>query len=335
MHALVTGGGGFLGRYIVEQLLARGDRVRSFGRGAYPELVTMGVEVLRGDISDADAVAEACANVDCVFHTAAIAGIGVAWEPFEATNIRGTQNVVDACRRHGVARLVFTSSPSVTFAGVDQNGIDESVPPDFTWMERTGANYSRSKAIAEAVVLAASGAGLRTCGLRPHLIWGPRDVHLIPRLIHRARRGRLRRVGDGMNLVDICYVENAAAAHLAAANALAEPHSPVAGRAYYISQGEPVNCWQWIDEVLALAGLPPVKTSISLKAATRLGASCEAIYRLFRLRGEPPMTQFLAAQLGRSHWYNIDAARRDLGYGPQVSTAEGMRRLGEWLRTSA
>ena len=130
-----------------------------------------------------------------------------------------------------------------------------------------------------AVLAAINGRRCATCALRPHLIWGPRDAHLIPRLIDRARRGRLRRVGDGTNLVDICYVENAAAAHLAAADALADPDSPVGRPAYFISQGEPVNCWQWIDEVLALAGLPPVRKSISFKAAWRLGAACEAVYR--------------------------------------------------------
>jgi 2-alkyl-3-oxoalkanoate reductase len=336
MHALVTGGGGFLGRYIVEQLLARGDRVRSFGRGAYPELEAMGVEVVRGDITDCRAVVDACQGVDCVFHTAARAGVGGVLKDYERPNVTGTVWVITGCRVHYVPRLVYTSSPSVTFAGEDQRGIDESVPKSITWMQKNAAHYSCSKALAEIVVLHGfHSRPTQACALRPHLIWGPRDAHLIPRLIDRARRGRLRRVGDGTNLVDICYVENAAAAHLAAADALAAPDSPAAGRAYYISQGEPVNCWQWIDEILALAGLPPVRKSMSLKAAWRLGAVCEAAYSLLRLRGEPPMTRFLAAQLARSHWYDISAARRDLGYEPKISTAEGMRRLGEWLRTSA
>ena len=337
MHALVTGGGGFLGRYIVEQLLARGDRVRSFGRGAYPELEAMGVEVVRGDVTDRLAVERACDGVDAAFHAAALPGIAIDWRPYEQVNVRGTQHVLAACRRQGVARLVYTSSPSVVFAGADQCGVDESAPYDFAWMEAHRAHYSRSKALAEQAVLAANDAALRTSALRPHLIWGPRDNHLIPRLIARARTGRLRRVGDGTNFVDICYVENAAAAHLAAADALtqASTASAVSGRAYYISQGEPVNCWQWIDQVLALADLPPVRKSISYPAARRLGAACEAAYRLLRLRGEPPMTRFLAAQLAKSHWYDISAARRDFGYEPRVSTAEGMRRLGQWLNAPA
>jgi nucleoside-diphosphate-sugar epimerase len=339
MQALVTGAGGFLGRYIVESLVARGDRVRGYARGEYPGLDAQGVEMARGDVRDRDPLVAACRGVDCVFHVAAVPGIGMDRRRFDDNNRVGTLNVLAACREAGVGRLVYTSSPSVVFAGEDQCGINESVEPNLEWLMKHRAYYSLSKAQAEAAVLAANGDELRTCALRPHLIWGPRDGHLIPRLIARAEAGRLRRVGDGANLVDITYVENAAEAHLLAADALeagirspvAEATSP-AGKAYFLSQGEPVNCWRWIDEVLALAGLPPVRKSISVEAAGRIGASCETIYRLLRLGREPPMTRFLAAQLGRSHWFDISAARRDLGYEPRVSNAEGMRRLGEWLR---
>jgi nucleoside-diphosphate-sugar epimerase len=199
-------------------------------------------------------------------------------------------------------------------------------------MRSNRAYYSETKACAEQAVLAASGSGLRTCALRPHLIWGPGDTHLVPRLIARARSGRLRRVGDGTNLVDVTYVENAADAHLLAADALAGETPAAAGKAYFISQGEPMNCWQWIDEILALAGEHSVGKSMSLKTARRVGAVCETAYRLLRLNGEPPMTRFLAAQLAASHWFDISAARRDLGYQPRVSTDEGMKRLGKWLR---
>lgn len=331
MHALVTGGGGFLGRYIVEALVTRGDRVRGFSRGEYPELAALGVEMVRGDVRDREAVVAACSGVDCVFHTAAIAGIGMRRHDFDDVNVLGTNNVLEGCRRSGVGRLVYTSSPSVVFAGKDQCGIDESAPYGMNWLEANRAYYSLTKARAEQAVLAANGNGLRTCALRPHLIWGPRDSHLVPRLIARARSGRLRRVGDGTNRVDMTYVENAAQAHVQAADALAGEDSPAAGRAYFLSQGEPAGCWQWIDAILALANLPPVEKSISLRKARRLGAACESIYRVLRLRGEPPMTRFLAAQLATSHWFDITAARRDFGYEPRVSGAEGMRRLGQWL----
>ncbi|MBD16291.1 MAG: 3-beta hydroxysteroid dehydrogenase [Planctomycetaceae bacterium] len=336
MHALVTGGGGFLATYLCEMLIADGAQVRSFSRGEYPELEKLGVEVQQGDLCDRHAVTRACENIDCVFHTAALPGIGGPWQLFRDTNYLGTQNVLAGCRTHHIARLVYTSSPSTTFAGVDQCGIDESAPFDLAWLEQHDCHYSRSKALAELEVLKANNQGnLRTCALRPHLIWGPRDGQLIPRLIARAKLGRLRRVGDGTNLVDMTYVENAAEAHLLAANALANKNSPVAGNAYFISQGEPVNCWQWIDDILALANVPAVKKSISRQSAWRLGAALEWIYGLFRIRQEPPMTRFLSAQLATSHWFDVSAATRDFGYVPRISTAEGMQRLDQWLRQDA
>lgn len=323
MKALVTGGGGFLGRYIVELLVTRGDTVRALVRRDCPELAALGVELVRGDMRDGPAVGAACRGVDTVFHTAAVAGIWGPWRHYYETNTLGTQHVVDGCLRHGVRRLVFTSSPSVTFDGRDQLGVDESAPYASRWL----CHYPHTKALAEQLVLRASGrGGLWTCVLRPHLIWGPRDSHLVPRLVERARRGQLRRVGDGANLVDIVYVENAAAAHLLAADALV-PGGAVCGRAYFLSQGQPVNCWQWIDQLLRLHGLPPVTRSISLARAWRVGAVLEAAHRLMRSRSEPRMTRFLAAQLARSHYFDIGRAQADLGYVPRISTDEGMRRL--------
>jgi nucleoside-diphosphate-sugar epimerase len=328
MHALVTGAGGFLGRYIVEALVARGNHARGFARGEYPELQHLGVEMVRGDLADRGTVFAACRDVDCVFHVGSRVGIWGQWPEYYRANVIGTQNVIDACRAHGVSRLVFTSSPSVTFDGTDQCGVDESATYPTHWL----AHYPHSKALAEQLVLSANGdQGLRTCSLRPHLVWGPRDHHLTARLVERARVGRLRRVGNGANLVDMIYVENAAQAHLQAADALATMDSPVAGKAYFLSQGNPVNCWQWIDQILALANLPPVQRSISLRTARRAGSMCEAVWSVLRLRSEPPMTRFLASQLATSHWFDISAARRDFGYSPRVSTEEGMRRLGAWL----
>jgi nucleoside-diphosphate-sugar epimerase len=332
MHVLVTGGGGFLGRYIVEQLIARGDKVKSYSRGAYPELAALGVDVVHGDVTDRRAITRACSGVECVIHAAGLAGIGVAWAPFEHTNIRGTEAVIAACLQQGVARLVYASSPSVVFAGEDQCGVDESTPYNFDWMKAHAAHYSRSKAIAEQAVLSANGPRLRTCALRPHLLWGPRDNHLIPRLIDRARRRRLIRVGDGTNQVDVTYVENAAKAHVKAADALAAGDR-AAGRTFFISQGEPVNCWEWIGQILALGELRPVKRAISLTWALRLGAACETVYRALRRSSEPPMTRFLALQLARSHWFDISAAKRVLDYRPSVSIAAGMKRLDAWFQS--
>ncbi len=341
MHALVTGGGGFLGRYIVEALLARGDHVRSFGRGAYPELEAQGVEVVRGDLRDCAALAAACREIECVFHAAALPGIGMDRDAYVTVNRTGTELLLSTARSCGVKRFVFTSSPSVVFAGDNQRGVDESAPYDFGWMESNLAFYSHSKAQAEQAVLAANSNDFRTTALRPHLIWGPRDTHLIPRLLDRARSGRLHRIGDGSNMVDITYVENAAAAHLQAADALSDDgtragsSSTPAGKAYFISQSEPVNCWKWIDEILALVDLQPVTKTLSLKSADRIGCLCEFAYRALHRTGEPPMTRFLASQLSTSHWFDISAAKRDFGYEPRIATAEGMRRLADWLRNSA
>ncbi len=323
MNVLVTGAGGFLGRYIAEQLRARGDRVRVFSRKRYEELERLGVETVVGDLRDRGAVVRACDGIDTVFHVAAVTGLGGPWRHYFETNTLGTRNVLRGCVEAGVPRLVYTSSPSVTFDGGDQCGVDESAPYPARWL----AHYPHSKALAEQAVLEANGRdGLLTCSLRPHLIWGPRDRHLVPRLIDRARRGRLRRVGDGTNLIDMVYVENAASAHLLAADAL-KPGAPPAGRAYFISQGEPVGCWQWIDELLALAGLPPVTKAVSLNAAWRIGWLLEHLWAALRLRRDPPMTRFLAAQLATSHYFDISAARDDFGYAPHVATEEGMRRL--------
>lgn len=328
MKALVTGAGGFLGLYVAEQLVARGDTVRAFCRGRYVGLDRLGVETVQGDIRSAEQVAAACAGVDVVFHTAAVAGIWGDWDYYYGINTLGTRNVLAGCRQYRIGRLVFTSSPSVTFDGGDQCGVDESTPYPKRWL----CAYPRTKALAEQEVLAASGHdGLLTCALRPHLIWGPRDRHLIPRLLMRARQGRLRQVGDGTNLIDMIHAENAAAAHLLAADRL-EPGSAIAGKAYFLSQGQPVNCWQWMNEILARAGLPPIKRRISVRGAYLVGAACEAVYRTLRLKSEPPMTRFLALQLGHSHYFNIERARRELGYVPRVSTADGMEQLARELR---
>jgi len=327
MKALVTGGGGFLGRYIVEGLVARGCEVVSLSRGDYPELAALGVTTMRGSVADRDAVMRACDGAGVVFHTASRVGIWGPWREFYETNAAGTANIIDACRAQGVKKLVYTSSPSVVFDGRSHEGIDETYP----YPQKYLAHYPRSKAMAERAALAANAGGLLACALRPHLIWGPRDTNLIPRLAARARSGRLRRVGDGANLIDTVYVANAADAHLRAADALA-PGSPVAGSAYFITQGTPVNCWGWINHLLARMGLPEVTKSISLAAAYRIGAAMELAYKLAGAKSEPPMTRFLAQQLALSHYFSIEKARRDFGYAPAVSMEEGMERLIESLR---
>lgn len=327
MKALVTGGGGFLGLAIVRLLRQRGDQVRSLARNAYPELDSLGVEQVRGDLADAATVTEAARGCDLVFHVAAKAGVWGDYRDYYRTNVIGTDNVISACRTCAIDRLVYTSSPSVVFDGKDMAGVDESVP----YPAHYEAHYPRTKAEAEQQVLAANGTKLATTALRPHLIWGPGDNHLLPRILDRGRRGRLRRIGRRPCLVDTLYIDNAAWAHLQAADQLAVG-SPVAGKVYFLAQGEPKPVWEVIDYILAAGGLPPVTRTIRPQLAYAAGWLLEQVYTLLRLSGEPAMTRFVARELSTAHWFDLSAARRDFGYRPLVSFDEGMARLAAWLK---
>jgi nucleoside-diphosphate-sugar epimerase len=323
-RALVTGGTGFLGRRLVERLLAQGREVTVLARNPAPDLEARGVRFVRGSLEDPAAVREACAGAGTVFHAAAKVGVWGRRDDFYRANVVGTRHVIDACRRAGAATLVFTSTPSVVYNGRDIAGADESLP----LTRRCPSPYPVTKAVAERDVLAANAPSLRTVALRPHLIFGPGDPHLVPRLLAAAGEGRLRIVGGGRNRVDMVHVENAVDAHL-----LAETAAAAAGRAYFITNGEPVVLWAWIDALLAALGRPKVGKRIPLAAALAAGAACEACWRLLRLKGEPPMTRFVAAELARDHWFDISAARRDLGYEPRVTMAAGTAELVASLLT--
>jgi nucleoside-diphosphate-sugar epimerase len=330
MKALVTGGAGFLGKAIVLRLLARGDTVRSLARGHYPELEDRGVETFPGDIADPDLVDRAAADCDVVFHVAARVG---AWGPraaYRRTNVTGTENVLAACRRHAVPKLVYTSTPSVVHTGRDIEGADESL----AYAQHFESAYAETKAEAERLVLSANGDGLATVALRPHLVWGPGDNHLIPRLLARARAGRVRLIGRGDKLVDATYIDNAAEAHLQAADRLA-PEAACAGRAYFIAQGEPLPASELINAILAAAGLPPEHRRVPLSLAWCAGALAEIAYLLMRRQEEPPVTRFVVRQFATAHWYDLAAARRDLAYAPAVSTREGLARLRDHFEKQA
>lgn len=331
MSNLVTGGGGFLGRHLVEQLVAQGESVRVFCRSEPGCLGLDNVTWFAGDVQDARAVAEACHDITTIYHCASLAGIWGKWSLYENTNVHGTRNLLEAATQSQVARFVYTSSPSVVFDGHDMIDADESQPLARSFL----CHYPRSKAIAETDVLDANRAGtLATVALRPHLIWGPRDNHLLPRLIRRARHGRLRQIGDGQNVISTTYVENAAAAHIQAANQL-EPDATHAGKAYFINEPESVKLWDWINSLLELAELPTVTRSISTRNARRLGTALEMLWRTLMLTGEPPMTRFLAEQLATSHSFTIQAAQRDFGYQPIIDVDEGLRRVTPHLKQLA
>jgi len=297
--------------------------VSVFARSPSPELEARGVRFVRASIDDAAAVRAACAGVETVFHVAARVGVWGRYDEFFRANVLGTRALLAGCHAHGVRRLIYTSTPSVVYSGRDLAGADESLPLTTS----CPSPYPLTKAIAEREVLAAGSATLRTVALRPHLIWGVGDPHLVPRVLARARSGRLRIVGDGKNRVDMVHVENAVDAHLLAEQALSQAGSSAAGRAYFITNGEPVVLWKWINELLAALGEPPVTKHISLRAASALGSVCETLWRVFPLRGEPPITRFVAAELAKNHWFDIAAARRDLGYAPRVSMAAGTAEL--------
>lgn len=330
MKILVTGGSGFLGKALVFRLLDDGHEVVSFCRGRYEDLERSAAHTVRGDLADPAAVRAALRGCDAVFHTAAKVGAEVRAEAFERTNVTGTKNLLEACVAEGVTRLVYTSTPSVVHAGGDIEGADESLPyPDVFH-----AHYPRTKAIAEQAVLAANGPTLATVALRPHLIWGPGDTNLVPRILARAKAGRLRLVGATPKLVDTTYIDNAVEAHLCALHRL-QIQSDCAGKAYFIANGEPVLQSAIINGILDAGGLPPIDRRISARAAHIVGAVLEGVYTLFRIPGEPAMTRFLAEQLSTAHWYDLSAAARDLGYHPTISMDEGLRRLALSLRPDA
>jgi len=321
---LVTGGGGFLGGAIVRELVRRGEDVRTFSRGYYTGLEDLGILQIRGDLADPKAVERACRGVEVVFHTAAKPGVWGDGKVYYNTNVAGTENLLRACRQFKIARLIYTSSPSVIFDGTDMEGIDETAPyPSFYT-----AHYPRTKAIAEQAVLAAAREGLPAIIIRPHLIWGPGDPHLTPRILKRA--SRLRIVGNGRNRVDTIYIDNAVKAHLLAAQALRN-RPELSGRIYFISQDDPIPLWDMINAILTAAGKPPVRKSISRRRAAFIGRLMEGLYRALHIPGEPPMTRFIAEELATAHWFNITAAKRDLGYRPEISIQEGLKRFSESL----
>jgi nucleoside-diphosphate-sugar epimerase len=335
-RVLVTGGGGFLGRRIVELHLERGDDVAFVARHRYPEVEALGARGHVADLADGTRLPALFAGHDVVHHVAGKAGYWGPRAEFVAGNVTATEHVLSACRDASVPRLVYTSTPSVVGYARDAGGIAHAPYPS-----RWESVYGETKARAEQLVLAANGAPLAnggrlaTVALRPHLVIGPRDPHLLPRVLERARAGTLVAVGSRKNVVDLTYVDNAAYAHLDAAEALDGPGAACAGQPYFVTNGEPVRLWPWVDELLRALDLPPVRRRIPLPVATAAGAILESVYSALRIRGEPRITRFLAAALARGHWYDPEPARRDLGYVPRVPLAEGTRRTVEWFRSEA
>ena len=327
---LVTGGSGFLGGAVVRRLAARGEAVRSLQRQDSPALRELGVDVVRTDLADRDAVIQAAKGCDAVIHMAAKTGVWGAYADYYRANVLGTRNVLEACVTNGIRRLVYTSTPSVIHAGGDVEGVDERVPLA-THFETA---YPATKAEAERLVRAANGPELGTVILRPHLIWGPDDPQLTARILARGKAGRLRLVGSGLKRIDSIYIDNAVDAHLLALDRVA-PGAGCAGKAYFITQGEPMPQRDLINGILKAGGLPPCEKSISPKAAYAVGFAMEIIWRALNRQDEPLMTRFVAKQLATAHWYDISAAKQDLGYEPAISVAQGLQILEKSLRTGS
>ncbi|MGE6649209.1 2-alkyl-3-oxoalkanoate reductase [Shewanella colwelliana] len=332
-RVFVTGAGGFLGKAICQRLVAAGIAVTGFARGDYPQLRAMGVDMVSGDIADASAVKAAMTGCDLVFHVASKAGVWGSKASYYLPNVDGCRHIIDGCKAHNIASLVYTSTPSVTFAGEDEAGIDESAPYASHYLNY----YGESKAIAEQMVVAANGntlaneARLKTVSLRPHLIWGPEDPHLVPRVIERAKAKRLKLVGSEDKLVDTIYVGNAAYAHILAALSLLQENSLAAGKCYFLSNDQPITMAEMLNKILACASLPPVSKRVPSNLAYGVGALLEHVYRLLGKSNEPIMTRFVAKQLSTCHYFDISAAKQDLGYQPIVSIDEGMQALAHWL----
>ena len=328
----ITGASGFIGGKIGERLLSEGRKVRVLARRPLPGLEKLGAEVVPGDLGDHAALRRGCDGVGTVFHVAARVGVWGPASDFFKINVEGTRSVIAACREAGVPRLINTSSPSVVYTGGNLRGVNESAP----LCTRAPSAYPTSKAAAERLVSEANGKSLATISLRPHLVWGPGDKNLIPRILAMARRGRLKIIGDGRNKVDLTHITNVVDAHLLAervCRAAARTNTgPVAagngtGKAYFITNGEPVVLWDWINGLLRGVGIPAVDKRVSLKAASFAGGALEILWRGLRFKGEPPMTRFVAHEMATDHWFDFSAARHDLGYHPRVSMAEGTAAL--------
>ena len=319
MKILITGGNGFLGRNIFKKLLGKGHELYSFSRSDHPFYKEQGITWFQGDICDFETLKKAVSGMNVVFHTASKVSPWGRWEDFYSINVMGTKNVIKACQQEGIKKLIYTSSPSVVFGNNDLKGADESTP----YPKKFIANYGKSKAMAEESILNSHGKkDLATVALRPHLIFGEEDPHLIPRLLKK----KLFQVGDGDNMVDVIYVENAADAHILAMEKLSIA-SPIGGKAYFLGQEKPIPLWDFIGAILKGVGRDPIKKKISLKFAYNLGLMFEKIYQTLGIyKKEPPITRFVALQLGKHHYFDHTNAEKDLGYHPQVNLKNAIER---------
>jgi nucleoside-diphosphate-sugar epimerase len=321
LNVLITGGGGFLGSAVCRQLLALGHRVVAFQRSPAEHLNHPALTEIRGDVTRLEDLSTAAAGCDAIVHTAGKAGVWGDANEFHRVNVDGTANVIETCRRVGIRFLVHTSSPSIVHVGGDIGGGDESLPI----ADHFSAPYPESKAAAERLVIAANGESLRSTALRPHLIWGPGDPHILPRLAAKARGGSLALPGPEKR-VDTIFVENAALAHVKALDELTNA-GRCAGKSYFVTNNEPLPQGEIMRRLLAAIGIEVRIRAVPVVVAMAAGTLCEFAWRALKLKSEPPVTRFAVEQLATEHWFDTRAAERDFGYRPTVSIAEGLERL--------
>lgn len=322
MNILITGAGGFLGKCLAKSLLDKGHRVSNFSRNEHPELDQMGVRTITGDLSVKRDVIRALSGFDAVFHMASKVGMWGSYEDFYETNVLGTQNLITACRIHQVNKIIYTSSPSVVFGKKSIEGADESL----SYPREYISHYAKTKALAEQEIIHANNSTFNTVSLRPHLIFGPGDPHIFPKLIQRAREGKLKQVGDGKNIVDVIYVQNAVDAHILALEKLCNEKmkGEVAGKSFFLAQEKSVNLWEFINQILTGHGVNKVKRKVPAFIAYGVGSFLEGVYNFFSIKSEPAMTRFVALQLSKSHYFDHTAAREKLGYTPKIELNEAL-----------
>ena len=316
----MTGASGMLGRATARALLDRGDEVTVLQRRP----ARLPCREVLGDVSDEEVVRRAVAGQDAVVHLAAKVDVVGRWADYARVNVEGTRTLVGRCLAAGVGRLVHVSSPSVAHAGRPLVGARaERADPRLA-----RGHYARSKAVAERLALRADAPGLAVVAMRPHLVWGPGDTQLVGRIVDRARAGRLPVLGAGSALVDTTYVDNAAAALLAAVDACGRVH----GEPLVVSNGEPRPVLEVLQRLCRAAGAPPPWLRVPVWAARTGGAVVEAAWAVTGRVDTPPMTRFLAEQLTTAHWFDQRRTRELLGWQPAVPLEDGFARLAEWYR---